>query len=147
MGIFFEAGQQPDVLMGIVTDDVKAAVIADDLEISVIRCQPPVLNRDHIDVACTHRQSPRGLFTPVAGITIDPDLHLSAGNDDPRSIALFFLLLLLHLPDLFYHLGHFLFHSRGECRDGFGEVVGHQFGLQRERSLGGDDLRVAEKNR
>ena len=73
----------PGVLAGIVADDVEAAVIADDLEISVIRRQPAVLNRDNRDVAVTHPQSPRCLFAPVTGVTLDPDLHLSAGNDDP----------------------------------------------------------------
>ncbi len=69
--------------MGIVANEVKAAVIADDLEIAVIRRQPTVLNRDNRDVASPHRQSSRCLFTPVTGITIDPDLHLSTGDDDP----------------------------------------------------------------
>lgn len=78
----FETDQLPNAPVRIVTNDVETAVITDDLEIAVVRCQPPVLHRGHMDVAFAHRQSPRRLFTPVAGITIDPDLHLSAGNDD-----------------------------------------------------------------
>jgi len=111
-------------MVGIVTDDIKATVITDNLEISVIRRQPAVLDRDDVDVACAHRQSPRRFFVPVAGIAIDPDIHLSAGHDDTRVIALFFLLLLLHLPDLFNHFNHFLFHGLGKRLDGFRQVVG-----------------------
>ena len=105
-------------------DDIKAAVITNKLEIPVIRCQPAILDRDDADMAGSHRQSPRRLFVPVAGIAIDPDIHLSAGHDDMRVIALFFLLLLLHLPDLFNHFNHFLFHGLGKRLDGFRQVVG-----------------------
>jgi hypothetical protein len=87
-----------------VTDDIQAAVIADNLEVSVIRCQPAVFDRDDVDLALTHRQAPRRFFAPVAGIAIDPDIHLSAGYDNSRVIAFFVLLLLLHFPDLFHHL-------------------------------------------
>ena len=64
------------VLVGIVTDDVKAAVIADKLEIPMIRCQPAILDRSDADLACPHRQSPRRLFAPEAGIAIDPNIHI-----------------------------------------------------------------------
>ncbi|WP_372678133.1 hypothetical protein [Desulfosarcina sp.] len=57
------------------TDDIKAAVITDKFEISVIRCQPAILDGNDADLACTHGQSPRRLFVPVAGIAIDPDIH------------------------------------------------------------------------
>ena len=67
----------------VVTDNIKAAVISDNLEISVIRCQPTILDRDDVDVAIAHRQSPRRFFVPVAGIAIDLNFHLSAGHDDP----------------------------------------------------------------
>jgi len=77
-----EKNQLPTVMVGIVTDDIKAVVITDKLEISVIRCQPAILDGNDADVACSHRQSPRRLFVPVAGIAIDLDIHLPAGHDN-----------------------------------------------------------------
>ena len=106
------------------TDDIQATVITNNLEVSVIRCQPAVFDRDDVDLALTHRQASRRFFVPVAGIAIDLDIHLSAGYDDSRVIALFVLLLLLHLPYLFHHLGHFLLHGLGKHLDGFRQVVG-----------------------
>jgi len=112
-------------MVGIVTDDIKATVITDNLEISVIRCQPAILDRNDVDVSYPHRQMSRRFFVAVAGIAIDPDVHLSAGHDDARVIGLFVLLLFLHLFDLFHHPGHLLLHGLGKCLDGFGQVVGH----------------------
>jgi hypothetical protein len=105
-------------------DDIKAAVITDNFEISMIRGQPAVLDRDGIDLVCTHDQSLWRFFTPVASVTVNPDIHLSAGHDNSRVVALFFLLLLLHLPDLFHHFGHFLFHGLGKHLHGFCQIVG-----------------------
>ena len=106
-------------------DNIKAAVITDNLEISVIRCQPAILDRNDVDEADSHRQTSRRFFVAVTGIAIDLDVHLPAGHDDARVIGLFGFLLLLHLPDLFHHPGHLLLHGLGECLDGFGQVVGH----------------------
>lgn len=66
----------------VVTEDIQSTVIADKLEVTMIRRQPPVLDYDYSDAAQPHRQSPWRLFTPVAGIAIDSDLHLPAGDDD-----------------------------------------------------------------
>lgn len=67
--------QLPDVLVGGVTDDVQAPVIADNLEIAVVRCQPTVLDGDDINATIPHGQSPRCLLPPIAGITLNPDLQ------------------------------------------------------------------------
>jgi hypothetical protein len=60
--------------VGIVTNDIKAAVITDKLEISVIRCQPAILDRNDTDLVRPYRQSPGCLLFPIAGIAIDPDV-------------------------------------------------------------------------
>lgn len=128
--IVSEKYQLPFALVRIVADDIKATVVTDKLEISVVRCQPAVLDGNDADVACPHGQAPWRLFVPIAGIAVDPDLHLSAGHDNSRVALLLFLLLFLHLSDLFYHSSHFLFHGLGKCLDGFCQIVGHQLGLQ-----------------
>jgi hypothetical protein len=69
------ADQLPDVRVGGVTDDVQASVIADNLEIAVVRCQPTVLDGDDLDATFSHGQSPRCLLPPIAGITLNPDLQ------------------------------------------------------------------------
>jgi hypothetical protein len=61
--------------MWIVTNDIQAAVIAGDLEISVIRSQPSVIYSDDIHAAISQGQSSWCLLSPIASITIHPDLH------------------------------------------------------------------------
>ncbi len=113
-------------------DDVQSAIIPHQFEISMIRCQPPILDRDNRNAALPHEKSPRCFFPAIAGITLNPDVHrLPAGHDDSRIVlALRFLLFGLHFLKLLDEPGHFRFHRLGKSGDGFGQVVGRQLGLQ-----------------
>lgn len=77
-----EAIQLPSIQMGIVPDDVEAAVIADELKITMVRGQPSITDTDDTNPSCTHDQASRRLFPPVSGVALDPDLHLSARYDN-----------------------------------------------------------------
>jgi len=118
-------GQCPRTPAGIVTNDVGMAVIAKHLEIAMIRCQPAVKDIHYMDMTVAQLEPPRRLFAAVAGVTVNPDLHLPPGNDNARFIAFLALFLFLHLPELLHHFGHFLLHGRGKGIDGFLQIVGH----------------------
>ncbi len=77
----FETNQLPDILFGVMSDDVQASVIADDLKVSMIRRQPSVLDGYDLDTALADDQSPRRLLPPIAGITIGPDLKWAIGPE------------------------------------------------------------------
>ena len=75
----------PRILNGLLRETLayQGLIITDDLEISVIRCQPSVLDRYDGDLTAAQNETSGGLFTPVTGITDNPDLQgLPSRNDD-----------------------------------------------------------------
>ena len=63
-------------------DDVQATVVTDKLEISMVRGQPTIPDRDDTNSPRTHYQASRRFLTPVSGVAVDPDIHLPARYDD-----------------------------------------------------------------
>ena len=81
-GVGLETTQLPLVQAGIVSNDVQAAVVTDELEISMVRGQPSIRDCDDTNSPRTHDQASRRFLTPVSGVAVNPDLHLSARYDD-----------------------------------------------------------------
>ena len=74
-------GQLPLLRDGILPDDVGGVVVAEDLEIAVVRPYPLVLNlfdghHQRIELDAAGR-----FIDPVSGIALNPDFHCLTAND------------------------------------------------------------------
>jgi len=57
------------------TQDISVAVACRDLEITVVRSQPAVLDRGDLEPPVAKRKGARLLFAAVASVTFDLDSH------------------------------------------------------------------------
>ena len=64
----------------VMTQDIGVAIACGHLEVAVVRCQPAVLNSDHLESPVAERKGTRFLFATVACVTLDLDLHLHPGK-------------------------------------------------------------------
>ncbi len=59
----------------VMTQNVGVAVACRDLEITVVRSQPAVLDRRDLEPTVAERKGARLLFATVAGVTFNLDSH------------------------------------------------------------------------
>ena len=57
------------------TQDINCAIIAQNFKVAVVRCEPSVEDFADFDFGAAQIKTARGLFTPVARVAFDPDIH------------------------------------------------------------------------
>jgi hypothetical protein len=74
---------------GVVSQDVRRAIVTPDLEVAMRRIEPAVHDREYLDVAPTQMKALRFLLTAVASVAFDPHLECRrAHGSATRAIAI-----------------------------------------------------------
>jgi hypothetical protein len=72
-------------------EDIERVVIPPDLEIPVLRIEPPIQDLRHLDPVLPHGKPPRLLLSPIPGIAfhVDPHeiTHMGNSNENLLNIS------------------------------------------------------------
>ena len=83
----FEESQAPLPSAHVVAYDPNPAIAGAQLEIAVVRREPPIQHGRYLQPVPAHRDRPWGLLAPVSRIACNLDFHLRLPLNRPESLC------------------------------------------------------------